>query len=60
MPQAANQRPNGQRPYRQQSQSQVIPAGNSDVRQMNYAAPLGLQRDRRNGRNGRNDSYSPQ
>ena len=43
----ARQRPNGQLPARQQSRSQVIPASNADVRQTNYAAPLGMSRDQR-------------
>jgi pilus assembly protein CpaC len=50
-PLTATQRPNGQTSSRvQQSRSQVIPAANSDVRQMNYAAPLGMSRDQRNVR----------
>ncbi len=56
-PQAGTQRTQGQRQFRQQSSSQVIQTGNPDVRQTNYAAPLGLSQGQRNNR--QNNNYAP-
>jgi pilus assembly protein CpaC len=46
MPQASNQRQQGQRPNRNNMQSQVIRTGTPELKQTNYSAPLGMQRNR--------------